>query len=93
MSEAELHVLKLRMQAGKRAKAERGELVMRVPMGSVRRPAGEVVQDPDEQVQTVMALIFEQVERLGTLNGVIRYWVRHQIQLPHRVASGTQKGE
>ena len=32
-SEAELHVLKLRMQAGKRAKAERGELRMRVPMG------------------------------------------------------------
>jgi DNA invertase Pin-like site-specific DNA recombinase len=37
MSEAELHVLKLRMQAGKRAKAERGELSMRVPMGYVRR--------------------------------------------------------
>jgi DNA invertase Pin-like site-specific DNA recombinase len=93
MSEAELHVLKLRMQAGKRAKAERGELVMRVPMGYVRRPSGEVVKDPDEQVQAVMALIFEQFERLGTINGVIRYCVRHRIQLPHRVASGTHKGE
>jgi len=40
MSEAELHVLKLRMQAGKRAKAARGELVMRVPMGYGRCSKG-----------------------------------------------------
>ncbi len=48
MSEAELHVLKQRMIAGKRAKAERGELGMQVPMGYLRRPSGEVVKDPDE---------------------------------------------
>jgi DNA invertase Pin-like site-specific DNA recombinase len=35
MSEAELHVLKQRMMAGKRAKAERGALGMPVPMGRV----------------------------------------------------------
>jgi DNA invertase Pin-like site-specific DNA recombinase len=93
MSEAELHVLKLRMQAGKRAKAERGELSMRVPMGYVRRPSGEVVKDPDEQVQAVIELIFEQFERLGTINGVLRTLVHHQIQLPQRVASGDNKGE
>jgi len=93
MSEAELHVLKLRMQAGKRAKAERGELRMRVPMGSVRRPSGEVVKDPDEQAQAVIELIFEQFERLGTINGVLRTLVHHQSQLPQRVASGDNKGE
>jgi DNA invertase Pin-like site-specific DNA recombinase len=93
MSEAELHVLKLRMQAGKRAKAERGELRMRVPMGYVRRPSGEVVKDPDEQAQAVIELIIEQFERLGTINGVLRTLVHHQIQLPQRVASGDNKGE
>src|SRR5919109_4987970 len=93
MSEAELHVLKLRMQAGKRAKAERGELSMRVPMGYVRRPSGEVVKDPDEQAQAVITLIFEQFERLGTINGVLRTLVHHQIHLPHRVASGDTTGE
>lgn len=93
MSEAELHVLKLRMQAGKRAKAERGELGMRVPMGYVRRPSGEVVKDPDEQAQAVIAFIFEQFERLGTINGVLHALVQHQIQLPQRVASGDNKGE
>ena len=93
MSEAELHVLKQRMVAGKRAKAERGELGMLVPMGYVRRPSGEVVKDPDEQAQAVIALIFEQFERLGTIHGVLRYLVQHQIRVPQRVRFGPSKGE
>ena len=51
MSEAELHIIKARMLEGKRAKARRGELGMRLPMGYVRRPSGEVTLDPDEQAQ------------------------------------------
>src|SRR5262249_30019424 len=93
MSEAALHVLKLRMQAGKRAKAERGERSMPGPLGYMRRPSGEVVKDPDEQAQAVIALIFEQCERLGTINGVLRTFVQHQIHLPQRVVSGDTTGE
>ena len=93
MSEAELHVLKQRMIAGKRAKAERGELGMLVPMGYLRRPSGEVVKDPDEQAQEVIALIFEQFERAGTIHGVLRYLVQHQIRMPQRVRFGPSKGE
>ena len=93
MSEAELHVLKQRMVAGKRAKAERGELGMPVPMGYVRRPSGEVVKDPDEQAQAVIALILEQFERLGTIHAVLRYLVQHQIRVPQRVRFGPSKGE
>jgi DNA invertase Pin-like site-specific DNA recombinase len=93
MSEAELHVLKQRMVAGKRAKAARGELGMPVPMGYVRRPSGEVVKDPDEQAQAVIALLFEQFERLGTIHAVLRYLVQHQIRVPQRVRFGPSKGE
>jgi len=93
MSEAELHVLKQRLLAGKRAKAARGELGMAVPMGYWRRPSGEVVKDPDEQVQATIALIFEQFERRATINGVLKYLVTHQIQLPHRLRSGTCQGD
>ena len=93
LSEAELHVLKQRMMAGKRAKAERGELGMTVPMGYVRRPSGEVIFDPDEQARATIALIFEQFERCGTINGVLQYLVRHQIQLPHRVRVGLRQGD
>jgi hypothetical protein len=93
MSEAELHVLKQRMVAGKRAKAARGELGMPVPMGYMRRPSGEVVKDPDEQAQAVIALLFEQFERLGTIHAVLRYLVQHQIRVPQRVRCGPSKGE
>src|SRR5512143_127119 len=93
MSEAELHLLKQRLLAGKRAKAARGELGQRVPMGYIRRPSGEVVKEPDEQAQATIQLIFTQFERLGTINGVLRYLVQHQLQLPCRVAGGLHKGE
>ena len=93
MSEAELHILKQRMYQGRLNKARRGELAIPVPTGSVRRPSGEVAFDPDEQVQTVVRLIFRQFETLGTLNGVLRYLVRHEIQLGIRVRAGPRTGD
>lgn len=93
MSEAELHILKQRMQAGRRAKAARAELGMPVPMGYVRRPSGEVIKDPDAQAQAVIALVFDQFARCGTINGVLQHLVRHQIQLPCRVRAGDNRGD
>jgi hypothetical protein len=93
MSEAEGHVLKQRMLAGKQAKAQRGELGMQVPIGYLRRPSGEVAKDPDEQAQAIIALIFEQFERYATVGGVLRYLVQHGIQLPCRVMTGPNKGD
>ena len=93
MSEAELHILKQRMLEGKRAKARRGALSMRVPMGYVHHASGEVTKDPDEQAQAVMTLIFEAFERTRTLYGLLCYLVEHDIRLPCRVYSGARKGE
>jgi len=93
MSEAELHILKQRMLEGKRAKARRGELGMRLPMGYLRHASGEVVKDPDEQARSVIELMFDQFERSGTINGVLQHFVAEDIRLPARLASGPQKGE
>jgi DNA invertase Pin-like site-specific DNA recombinase len=93
MSEAELHILKQRMHQGRLNKARRGELAIPVPTGYVRRPSGEVAFDPDEQVQTVVRLIFRQFEQLGTLNAVLRYLVRHAVQLGIRVRAGPGTGD
>jgi DNA invertase Pin-like site-specific DNA recombinase len=93
MSEAELHVLKQRMLQGKHAKARRGELGMRLPIGYVRRPSGDVIQDPDEEARAVVSLVFEQFESRGTVHGVLRYLVDHDIRIPVRAASGVNKGE
>ncbi len=93
MSEAELHILKQRMLQGKLNKARRGELNVTLPAGYVRRPSGEVTFDPDEQVQQVVKLIFRKLEELGTLNGVLRYLVKHNIQLGIRAHTRDNKGE
>jgi len=93
MSEAELHIIKQRMHEGKLNKARRGELGLPLPIGYHRRPSGEVVLDPDEQAEGVVRLIFDQFERLRTLDGVLRYLVSHGILIPVRSRSGPSKGE
>lgn len=93
MSEAELHIIKQRMVQGKLNKAQRGELNFLLPTGYLRRPSGEVVLDPDEQVQQVVGLIFRKFEELGTLNAVLRYLVKNDIQIGMRVTTGLNKGD
>jgi len=93
MSEAELHVIKQRMIEGKKAKARRGELGMRLPMGYMTRPSGEVIKDVDEQAQSSIELVFELFERFSTINAILNYMVKHKIFMPYREVSGLQKGE
>jgi DNA invertase Pin-like site-specific DNA recombinase len=93
MNEAELHVLKQRMYQGKLNKARRGDLLGIPPIGYLRLAIGEWVIDPDEQVQAVVRLIFDQFDREATLHGLLRYLVHHQIRIPVRVAGGPNKGE
>ena len=66
MSEAELHQLKVRLQAGARHKAERGELRHALPVGLVRQPDGSVIFHPDEEVQARVRLIFAKFAELGS---------------------------
>ena len=93
MSEAELHILKARMLAGRKAKAGRGELGKPVPMGYVRHPSGEVMFDPDEQAQATIRLVFELFDRFKTIGKVMTYLVAHEIRMPVRVRGGPQKGD
>jgi DNA invertase Pin-like site-specific DNA recombinase len=93
MSEAELHLLKQRMSQGRISKAQRGALNFPVPTGYIRRASGEVVFDPDEQVQQVTRLIFRKFEELGTLHAVLRYLVEHQIEIGIRIRTGECKGD
>src|SRR5260370_34004953 len=92
MSEAELHLLKQRMWAGRLNKDRRGELAFALPAGLVRRPGGEVVFDPDEQVQAVIRLVFAKFSELGTLHAVLRFLVDHGIELGIRLREGPDKG-
>jgi DNA invertase Pin-like site-specific DNA recombinase len=92
MSEAELHMIRQRLDAGRWAKARRGELRFPVPTGYVRRPSGEVVKDPDEQVQGTIQLLFTTFERCRSINGVVRALVAHGVQIPVRERCGPERG-
>src|SRR5512135_1141464 len=93
VSEVELHLIKTRMRSGVLAKASRGELVLPLPMGFVRRPSGEVVLDPDEGVQEVIRLVFRLFTELGTVNAVLRALVAAGVALPVRARTGADKGD
>jgi DNA invertase Pin-like site-specific DNA recombinase len=93
MSEAELHVLKSRMHQGKLNKAKRGELFTCVPRGYVRSPDGGIALDPDEQVRSVIALVFAKYTEFGSLTKVQAYLLANQIQLGLRVYKGPGKGQ
>ena len=92
MSEAELHVLKERMYQGKLNKARRGELLGTPPIGYIRLPSGEWAIDPDEQVRATVHLVFDEFDRQGTLQGLLRYLASHKIRIPVRPASGSNRG-
>jgi hypothetical protein len=61
-------------------------------MGYVHHASGEVVDDPDAQVQHVVRRIVRKVEDLGPRHALLRYLVQHDIQLGVRVREGPAKG-
>jgi DNA invertase Pin-like site-specific DNA recombinase len=93
MSEAELHVLRARLQGGIRNKARRGELFVRPPMGFVYNADGKLVVDPDQQVQQSVRLLFETFRRTGSAMAVVRVFAEQGLQFPRRVHTGPNKGE
>ena len=92
LSEAELHSIRLRMYQGRLNKARRGAVFTHMPTGYVRGPDGPPLLDPDQQVQSVVRLIFRKFEELGSVNGVLGYLVRHGIRLGIRPHHGANRG-
>jgi DNA invertase Pin-like site-specific DNA recombinase len=93
MSEAELHSLRLRLDAGRISKAKRGELIQWLPTGYVRQADGTACLDPDQSIQDRIRLIFAKFRELGSVQKVLRYFVRHGLKIPRRQMSGPRIGE
>ena len=93
MSEAELHILKARLQGGMRNKARRGELQMPLPIGLVYDAAGAVVLDPDRQIEHTVRLLFSTFREVSSASATVRRFARERLKFPHRVQSGSAKGE
>lgn len=88
MSEAELHNLRLRLQAGARHKAERGELQRHLPVGLDRQRDGTVILNPDEEIRARLALIFAKFTELGSARAVRTYLAQANLPIPSRPVRG-----
>lgn len=93
MSEAELHSLRLRLDAGRLSKAKRGALLQHLPTGLVRTPEADVGLDPDASVQSRLGLVFRKFLELGTVKKVLYFFVRNDLKLPRRQTSGLYAGD
>ncbi len=88
MSEAELYLMRQRLNAGRLSKVQRGEYVQRLPTGLVRLSDQTVIKDPDQQIQHVIGLVLSKFEELGSAFQVLRYCKQQGILLPRRHGSG-----
>jgi hypothetical protein len=93
MSEAELHVLRARLIGGQLAKASRGELEMKLPVGLVNDAAGHVILDPDLQVQNAVRTFFDTFRRTGSATATVRSFREQGLLFPRRLSTGPHKGE
>lgn len=74
MSEAELHILRTRLQGGILNKAERGELETPLPVGLSYDAQGQAILTPDAQVQEVFSVFFKMYKRTGSACAVVKYF-------------------
>lgn len=93
MSEAELHVLRARLQGGLMNKARRGELKLRLPVGLVYDARDRVVLDPDQQVQGSLRTFFQTFQRTGTASATVKFFRQQGLLFPRRLWRGVRKGE
>jgi DNA invertase Pin-like site-specific DNA recombinase len=74
MSEAELHVMRMRMIGGVLTKARRGELCPLLPIGFMYDDENKVMLDPDRQVQESIRLVFSLFRRTGSAYALVRHF-------------------
>src|SRR3954452_21630141 len=84
MSEAELHLIRARLDGGLRNKAKRGELRLALPVGLDRDEDDRIVLCPDEQVRHAIARVFVLWRRLGSARQVVMELLAEGQQLPRR---------
>jgi hypothetical protein len=93
MSEAELYVLRARLQGGILSKARRAALKLHLPIGFCYTEDDRIVLDPDQQVQDTIRFLFRTFQRTGSASATVRVFRHDQVPFPRRVRSGPHQGE
>jgi DNA invertase Pin-like site-specific DNA recombinase len=84
ISELELNTLRSRLNAGALNKAQRGELALCLPTGLVRDAAGQVVKNPNREVQDRITLVFEMFLQRRSAAQVVATLRQRDLRLPRR---------
>jgi DNA invertase Pin-like site-specific DNA recombinase len=88
MSEAELHVIRARLEGGIRNKAARGELRRGLPVGFVWGDAdGEVRFHPDEAVTSAIRSVFDRFVEFGSVRRVWLWFRSQNLSFPAQLNS------
>lgn len=89
MAEAELHVLRARLDGGIRNKAKRGELRRGLPVGLIWGEAdGEVRFHPDQAVTGAIRTVFEKFAELGSARQIWLWFQAESLLFPHATPKG-----
>jgi excisionase family DNA binding protein len=84
MSELEISTFRQRSQEAIRQKARRGEYYNRIAEGYVLRDEGGLEKDSDEQVRSVLALVFAKFREMGSARQVYLWFRQEDVKLPSR---------
>jgi DNA invertase Pin-like site-specific DNA recombinase len=93
MSEAELYVLRARLQGGILSKARRAALKLHLPIGFRYADDGRIVLGPNRQVQDTIRFLLRTFRRTGSASATVRAFRQAQVPFPRRVRSGPHQGE
>jgi DNA invertase Pin-like site-specific DNA recombinase/uncharacterized protein YndB with AHSA1/START domain/predicted DNA-binding transcriptional regulator AlpA len=93
MSEAELHIIRARLDGGIRNKAARGELRRGLPIGFVwGEQDGEVLFHPDEAVTGAIRTVFERFTEFGSARRVWLWFRSEGLSFPLQTAPAGMPG-
>jgi excisionase family DNA binding protein len=84
LAEAELHLIRARLDGGLRNKAARGELELSLPVGLDRGEDGRIALSADEQVRHAIGRVFALWRRLGSCRQVVLCLRDQGQRLPRR---------
>ena len=93
MSEAELHILKARLQGGIINKARRGELPVPLPIGFAYQADNTVALDPDRRITESLEWLFATYRETGSAMAVVKRFQQEGLEFPRRIRRGIGKGE
>jgi DNA invertase Pin-like site-specific DNA recombinase len=83
MAEAELHVIRARLEGGIRNKAARGELRRGLPVGFIWGDQdGEVLMHPDQAVTEAIHTVFEKFSQMGSVRQVWLWFQSQDLRFP-----------